>query len=1392
MAAYINSHRSGTLDVIRTQLPVDNVTSSLPPWVVTIGGTADELQVLRSADYLWTTDGYFRRDHVSLWTQPGIAATGPITHSSHWIQAPGRDGKGWAVDVDGASNQWLVLGDDFAGTCVSDPSLCPEGITVALWVKLRNSAGADNTSFAFIFSTGGQSSRGCALYQQGGDRLRATVADGRRQWIVEIIFVPDEENWVHLAISWRQSSGLVLYIDGESHGRDHVGRIRIRHNDLDSLLLVGRRNDYLAGYANLTLEQLAIWEHYTEPWQARRKMGLIENSYYARATYYWNQRRFISSTFDILSNSAGIVGPSSNVAVPYSDMVDLSSPGSYIDLGDFHGRCVSDPTKCSAGLSVSLWLKYQQGVTSATPSFIIRTREYGLQHPGFVMYINDARLYAVVQNSVGRWFAALKMENFPSDEWVNLAFTWSETQSLTLYINGIEPPKVQYHFEPKPYTPNPMSRLVLGATSTPTPSHPVTFQVHSLAVWETHISQGKIHQLLGMSKESEYYCFHYGDFCWSFEPTLHLRYPFKLSPAGASFTNDRYDQAMAVCTDGRSGWISLRDFTNQCPADPSTCEHGFIIAMWVRLQEITSHRRSSYLLSVGAEEHGENGVSLFQSVTGIRVKVVDNHLSWETNIESSWLSFGQWIYLSISWAGQYLKVNVGGKELPIITHIHRSSLPDAGTRYVNDRLVMTLGKSIHGSRGFVSACYDDVLLRVPEADQELPSPKNLNGSVSEDENQSLGLDEPGPETAKKECAIIHEADCALTIEELFYTIKEETVLSDDAVYSSVIKLNHLTENREKLSSSELDAASKVISRLASRELPLSINITEAEIYLEDFLTIVNNLLHPVHAQEWISLQRSHAGITSLMDSVETFTGKIAWHWNTTIGNSVTDVLVNKGNILTTMEIIPEDDLKSKKELVIPRRSRLEQLAKDWQNVDETISIPGDIFVNTPSSAAVRFLFTLYDTLQDMVPCTATNQFQKVDGKSLWINSPILSVNAEPPVEGIFKEPILITLSHQTPVADPTTAKVVCAFWNFSVPHTINGAWDCEGCELQSTNQMQTVCRCYHMTHFAIIMEPQPDKELSTDAVVLRWLLRCLVCLSVLLLLTLMIAYIASKRLHTLRHSIHLNQCLACLLASLVFGLSEITSEDEVFCLVSGATMHYLYLAVVFWSTMEICQLYRDTTVGGMDTSDAMKGFTVWRNRMKYYMIGGWGFPAVVVGSLMAVSKQAYRPQAHDLCWLIEVDGVPWAYSAPCCLALCVNIFVLILVMRETDDTLRKLDRTTGFRSSVRGAVFLTILYAVTWMVGWKAIYGGPVWTSYLFVILNSLQGFFFFVLQGFGNVEVRALLCRDDPDLELALANNTSLVLEQPREKPSYAESAVYGPEDPSQPSRRSSHQVIY
>ena len=74
---------------------------------------AKELHVLQKADYLWSMDGYIRRDHTAILGQAHVASTSDILtpSGSPLVVVPGRDGKGRAVEVDGAADRWLALGE---------------------------------------------------------------------------------------------------------------------------------------------------------------------------------------------------------------------------------------------------------------------------------------------------------------------------------------------------------------------------------------------------------------------------------------------------------------------------------------------------------------------------------------------------------------------------------------------------------------------------------------------------------------------------------------------------------------------------------------------------------------------------------------------------------------------------------------------------------------------------------------------------------------------------------------------------------------------------------------------------------------------------------------------------------------------------------------------------------------------------------------------------------------------------------------------------------------------------------------------------------------------------------------------------------------------------------
>ena len=51
--------------------------------------------------------------------------------------------------------------------------------------------------------------------------------------------------------------------------------------------------------------------------------------------------------------------------------------------------------------------------------------------------------------------------------------------------------------------------------------------------------------------------------------------------------------------------------------------------------------------------------------------------------------------------------------------------------------------------------------------------------------------------------------------------------------------------------------------------------------------------------------------------------------------------------------------------------------------------------------------------------------------------------------------------------------LLCCRENQSGAILVSGQWSEEGCEINRVNSTMTVCKCNHLTHFAILLSAQP-------------------------------------------------------------------------------------------------------------------------------------------------------------------------------------------------------------------------------------------------------------------------------------------------------------------------------
>ncbi|KAI2643785.1 Adhesion G protein-coupled receptor E1 [Labeo rohita] len=249
----------------------------------------------------------------------------------------------------------------------------------------------------------------------------------------------------------------------------------------------------------------------------------------------------------------------------------------------------------------------------------------------------------------------------------------------------------------------------------------------------------------------------------------------------------------------------------------------------------------------------------------------------------------------------------------------------------------------------------------------------------------------------------------------------------------------------------------------------------------------------------------------------------------------------------------------------------------------------------------------------------------------------------------------------------------CVYWNISV-------WIVDGCSVLKTNSSYTVCSCVHLSTFALIMQtshpPESDSQLL-DLLNLVCVIVGLVFFS-LALLTFALCHWSSGVNNVAR----INICISLLLAHLLFLLTQqflnVIQPQQVFCAVISGLLHFLFLSGFVWMFTEAVMLFI-----------CMKNLSQISSKKREVLSSGF---LCVIGYLIALVV---------VC--VSVGLVPEGYGSE-----------QIMVFKTL-------------------AQFVVL--GCPWILGFFT--NGRKELEILFLILNSQQGTFIFLIYCFLNNEVR-------------------------------------------------------
>ncbi|XP_032381624.1 adhesion G-protein coupled receptor D2 [Etheostoma spectabile] len=398
-------------------------------------------------------------------------------------------------------------------------------------------------------------------------------------------------------------------------------------------------------------------------------------------------------------------------------------------------------------------------------------------------------------------------------------------------------------------------------------------------------------------------------------------------------------------------------------------------------------------------------------------------------------------------------------------------------------------------------------------------------------------------------------------------------------------------------------------------------------------------------------------------------------------------------------------------------------------------------IHTLGYEEVMFIHTHYSHLSEIVSGVQEPPLSHQEKEKRSLPGHLASVVISATVRDASKAqtiPVAVkyTLSSSPVVEYSQRVTAVCAFWNFSLMHNHTSSWSSDGCRVTLTGSGVTSCLCNHTTNFAVLMNYlelkwSPEEELILTKLTFIGSGASLCALVVTLMLFTVLDIPKSDRT-----SIHKNLFIALICAQVILLCSGSAIHNKVACTLVAALLHLFFMAAFSWMLVEGLLLW--SKVVAVNLSE--------ERHMKYYYLIGWGLPVLIVTITLASASGKYS--ADGYCWLSVQNGVIWGFAGPVIFIIMVNILVLTRVVVITISTAKRRSIMLAMgtspveqayeqiRAAVKAVLVLLPILGLTWLCG--VLVPFSIVMAYIFILLNSLQGLFIFLIYGVYNTEVGA------------------------------------------------------
>ncbi|XP_016118224.1 uncharacterized protein, partial [Sinocyclocheilus grahami] len=209
--------------------------------------------------------------------------------------------------------------------------------------------------------------------------------------------------------------------------------------------------------------------------------------------------------------------------------------------------------------------------------------------------------------------------------------------------------------------------------------------------------------------------------------------------------------------------------------------------------------------------------------------------------------------------------------------------------------------------------------------------------------------------------------------------------------------------------------------------------------------------------------------------------------------------------------------------------------------------------------------------------------------------------------------------------------------------------------------------------------------------------------------------------------------ISLLLAHLLFLLTQrflsFIRPQQVLCAVISGLLHFLFLSGFVWMLIEAVLLFICVKNLSQISSKKRKVLS-----SGFVCVIGYVVALVLVAMSVGLVPDGYGSK-H--CWIKMDKGFIWSFLGPVCIILALNMILFICIIISLNSSLTKLNADVSQLKKNKIMVFKTLAQFVvlgcSWILGFFT--NGSTVLEILFLILNSQQGTFIFLIYGVLNNE---------------------------------------------------------